>query len=178
MTLGTDRGPFILGVAGQGAFKERLCRQADRQEDGTKVDGGVSQPGVGPMLAEAKASAQWCDRGLGLHQRPVCQPGPAQWRATLCRQPGVRAPTSSTGWRRMSARPGAAQQGHAEPAARQISEAGIGVKAANIRRAAADSALIGLVRWRVRQSARSAAASWPGSQSEGLYDHGKRLSMH
>src|SRR4051795_2338117 len=58
MTVGPDRGPFLLAMAAQGAFKSAFAGKQIVKEDGTKVDGNVSQPGVEPLLPEAKSSAR------------------------------------------------------------------------------------------------------------------------
>lgn len=53
-----DRGPFTLGVVGQGKFKSAFAGKYVVKEDGSKIPADQSQPGVEPMKAEAQPSAR------------------------------------------------------------------------------------------------------------------------
>jgi len=158
MTVGTDRGPFLLAVAGQGAFKSAFAGKQIVKEDGSKVDGNVSQPGVEPMLAEAKPTARMVvvsdsdfisDQYVNLGLRSGLQLYVANLAFVLnvidwLAQDEALAQVRNKG---MQSRP-----------LEQISEAKVTViKAANIVGLPLLLLLIGLVRWRIRQSARSAA---------------------
>ena len=58
MTIGTDKGPFPLAYAASGKFKSAFAGKQAVKEDGSKVDGNVSQPGVDPMVSESPATAR------------------------------------------------------------------------------------------------------------------------
>lgn len=58
MTIGTDKGPFPLVYAGTGKFKSAFTGKQAVKEDGSKVDGNVSQPGIEAMVHESPASAR------------------------------------------------------------------------------------------------------------------------
>lgn len=58
LTPSEDRGPFTLGVVGQGKFKSAFVGKSVVKEDGTKVPADQSQPGVEPMKTEAAESAR------------------------------------------------------------------------------------------------------------------------
>jgi len=53
-----DRGPFTLGVVGQGKFKSAFAGKHVVKEDGSKIPADQSQPGVEPMKTEAQPSAR------------------------------------------------------------------------------------------------------------------------
>ncbi len=56
--MGSDRGPYPIGYAASGKFKSAFAGKQIVKEDGSKVDGNVSQPGVEAMIAESPASAR------------------------------------------------------------------------------------------------------------------------
>lgn len=158
MTVGPDRGPFLLGAAAQGAFKSAFTGKQIVKEDGTKVDGNVSQPGIEPMLTEAKPSARLVvvgdsdfisDQYVNLGLRSGLQLYVANLAFVLnvidwLAQDEALAQVRNKG---MQSRP-----------LDQISEGKVTlIKAANIVGLPLLLLLIGLVRWRLRQSARSAA---------------------
>ncbi len=158
MTIGTDRGPFILSVAGQGAFKSAFAGKQGVKEDGSKFDGNVSQPGTEPMLTEAKSSARVLvvgdsdfisDQYVNLGLRSGLQLYVANLAFVLnvidwLAQDEALAQVRNKG---MQNRP-----------LDQISEGKVTlIKAANIVGLPLLLLIIGLVRWRFRQSARSAA---------------------
>jgi hypothetical protein len=58
MTIGTDKGPFPLAYAATGKFKRAFAGKQAVREDGSKVDGNVSQPGIEPMVTESPAGAR------------------------------------------------------------------------------------------------------------------------
>lgn len=58
LTPSSDRGPFPLAYAATGKFKSAFAGKQIVKEDGTKVDANVSQPGIEPMLTESKESAR------------------------------------------------------------------------------------------------------------------------
>lgn len=54
----SDKGPFPIAYAATGKFKSFFAGKQIVKEDGTKVDGNISQPGIEPMLTEAKDGAR------------------------------------------------------------------------------------------------------------------------
>lgn len=58
LTEGSNKGPFALAYAGTGKFKSAFAGKQVVKEDGTLVDGNVSQPGVEPMILESPANAR------------------------------------------------------------------------------------------------------------------------
>lgn len=158
MQMGTDRGPFPLGYAASGKFKSAFAGKHIVKEDGSKLDANVSQPGVEPMLTESPASARLVviadsdfisDQYVSLGLRsglPLYLANLAyvlnmvDWLA----QDEALAQVRNKG---MQSRP-----------LDQVKESTVTiVKAANIVGLPLLLLLIGLVRWRVRSSARSAA---------------------
>ena len=58
LTPSEDKGPFVLGVVGQGKFKSAFAGKQVVKEDGTKIPADQSQPGVDPMKSESAESAR------------------------------------------------------------------------------------------------------------------------
>lgn len=158
MTMGTDRGPFAMGFAASGKFKSAFAGKQAVKEDGSKVDGNVSQPGVDPMVIESPASArlvvigdsdfisdQYVNLGLrsGL-QLYVANLAYALNAVDWLAQDEALAQVRNKG---MQSRP-----------LDQVKEGTVTIlKAANIVGLPLLLLLVGLVRWRMRNSARSSA---------------------
>lgn len=162
MTIGEDKGPFVLGYVGQGKFKSAFAGKQIVKEDGTKVDGNISQPGIEPMLTEGKDSSRLVVLGdadlindqflegemrLGLRQVAEQNMGflinAIDWLAQDDTLTAVRS-------KGMQSRP--------LDQAKLSSEGKISLlKAANIILLPLFLLLIGLVRWRLRNSARASA---------------------
>ena len=53
-----DQGPYAIAVAAEGKWKSFFAGKQIVKEDGTKVDGNVSNPGVAPLVAEVKDRAR------------------------------------------------------------------------------------------------------------------------
>lgn len=158
LTVGTDKGPFPLAMVGQGKFKSAFAGKSIVKEDGTKVDGNVSQPGVEPMLTEAKDSARVIVVGdsdfisdqyvmLGLRNNLQAYVfnlefvlNTVDWLA----QDDALAAVRKKGMQNQPLDP--------------VDESKVAmIKAANIIGLPLLLLLVGLLRWRFRQSARSAA---------------------
>lgn len=158
MTMSNDRGPFPLGYAASGKFKSAFAGKQIVKEDGSKVDGNVSVPGVEPLLAESKESARLVvvgdsdfisDNYVNLGVRSGLQLyiqnlafvlNVVDWLA----QDEALAQVRNKG---MQSRP-----------LDQISESSVTlVKAANIIGLPLLLLLAGLVRWRMRSAARTSA---------------------
>jgi ABC-type uncharacterized transport system involved in gliding motility auxiliary subunit len=158
MQMGTDRGPFALGYAASGKFKSAFAGKQAVKEDGSKIDANVSEKGVDPMLSESQGNArllvigdselvsdQYVNIGLrsGLQlyvQNLAYALNAVDWLA----QDEALAQVRNKG-----------MQSHP---LEQIKEGNVTlIKAANIVGLPLLLLLIGLVRWRIRQSARSSA---------------------
>ncbi len=57
-TPNEDKGPFALGVVGQGKFKSAFAGKQIVKEDGSKLAPDQSQPGIDPMKTEAPETAR------------------------------------------------------------------------------------------------------------------------
>lgn len=158
MTIGTDKGPFPLVYAGSGKFKSAFAGKQAVKEDGSKVDGNVSQPGVDPMISESSASARLLvvgdsefvsDQYLNLGLRSGLQPYVENLKFTL----------NVIDWLAQDEK--LAQVRNKGMASRQLDPVKEGtvtlIKAANIVGLPLLLLLVGLVRWRMRQSARTTA---------------------
>lgn len=156
--MGTDRGPFAIGYAASGKFKSAFAGKQIVKEDGSKLDANVSQPGIDPMVTESPAAArllviadsdfisdQYVNLGLrnGL-QLYVASLAYALNAVDWLAQDEALAQVRNKG---MQSRP-----------LDQVKEGTVTLlKAANIVGLPLLLLLIGLLRWRIRSSARSAA---------------------
>lgn len=160
LTQGEDKGPFALGYAGQGKFKSAFAGKQIVKEDGTKVDPNISQPGIEPMLTEAKESAR------------LVVIGDADFVQDQFLEVGLRAGVRdylTNAVYALSVIDWLAQDETLTPVRRKGMQSrplnqdrmGEGVvsllKAANIVALPLLLLLIGLVRWRLRNSARASA---------------------
>jgi hypothetical protein len=156
MTIGTDKGPFPVAYAGTGKFKSAFAGKQAVKEDGSKVDGNVSQPGVDPMIQESPASSRLVviadsdfisDQYVNLGLRSGLQLYVANLAYALnivdwLAQDEALAQVRNKG---MQSRP-----------LDQVKEGTVTlIKAGNIVGLPLLLLLIGLVRWRIRSSART-----------------------
>ena len=158
MTIGTDKGPFPLAYAASGKFKSAFAGKQAVKEDGSKVDGNVSQPGVDPMVSESPATARLVviadsefisDQYVNLGLRSGLQLYVANLAYALnivdwLAQDEALAQVRNKG---MQSRP-----------LDQVKEGTVTlIKAGNIIGLPLLLLLIGLIRWRIRSSARTTA---------------------
>jgi ABC-type uncharacterized transport system involved in gliding motility auxiliary subunit len=155
---GTDKGPFPLAYSAQGKFTSFFKGKQIVKEDGTKVDGNVSQPGIDPMLTESKEGARLVvigdsdfisDQYAGLAMRGlqayIANIALAMNIADWLAQDEALSQVRNKG---MQNRP-----------LEQVSEGKVAlIKAANIVGMPLLLVIIGLVRWRVRQARRKVAS--------------------
>lgn len=158
MTIGTDKGPFPVAYAATGKFKSAFAGKQAVKEDGSKVDGNVSQPGVDPMVNESPASSRLVviadsdfisDQYVNLGLRSGLQLYVANLAYALnivdwLAQDETLAQVRNKG---MQSRP-----------LDQVKEGTVTlIKAGNIVGLPLLLLLIGLIRWRLRSSARTTA---------------------
>jgi ABC-2 type transport system permease protein len=158
MTIGTDKGPFPVAYAGAGKFKSAFAGKQAVKEDGSKVDGNVSQPGVEAMVTESPASSRLVviadsdfisDQYVNLGLRSGLQLYVANLAYALnivdwLAQDEALAQVRNKG---MQSRP-----------LDQVKEGTVTlIKAGNIVGLPLLLLLIGLIRWRIRSSARTTA---------------------
>ncbi len=157
-TPSEDRGPFTLGVIGQGKFKSAFAGKQIVKEDGTKIPADQSQPGIDPMKSEAQNGARLVvigdadfigDQFIGTGARAGLRDYLANLIYTMniidwLAQDEALAAVRKKG---MQSRP-----------LDQVSESTVTlVKLLNIGALPGLILLIGLIRFRVRQSARQSA---------------------
>lgn len=158
MTIGTDKGPFPVAYAGAGKFKSAFAGKQAVKEDGSKVDGNVSQPGVEAMVTESPATSRLVviadsdfisDQYVNLGLRSGLQLYVANLAYALnivdwLAQDEALAQVRNKG---MQSRP-----------LDQVKEGTVTlIKAGNIVGLPLLLLLIGLIRWRIRSSARTTA---------------------
>lgn len=158
MTIGTDKGPFPVAYAASGKFKSAFAGKQAVKEDGSKVDGNVSQPGIDAMISESPASSRLVviadsdfisDQYVNLGLRSGLQLYVANLAYALnivdwLAQDETLAQVRNKG---MQSRP-----------LDQVKEGTVTlIKAGNIVGLPLLLLLIGLIRWRIRMSARTTA---------------------
>lgn len=157
MKPSSDTGPFPLAYAATGKFKSAFGGKQIVKEDGSKVDANVSAPGVEPMVTESPPGARLVV--IGDSEFVTDQYAGLFRRGLQAYVNNLRLALNLIDW--MAQDEALAQVRNKGMQSRILNPVGEGVasliKAINIVGLPLLLCIVGLVRWRVRQSRRASA---------------------